>query len=140
MSVQHSTIGNVNPFKWEEINYSSKYCQYSTVQQEILTYLIEDMQLLHEPLGAVAVVRLTITLQSIPINATTSEAGTAYPSGAPEFTPSFQWGSCYSIFSSICMFCWSLFVLLYFFLWSLCCLFFFDIRILNAPLVSSNSS
>ena len=34
---------------------------------------------------------------------------------------------------------WSLFVLLYFFFWPLCCLFFFDIRILIAPLVSSNS-
>ena len=34
----------------------------------------------------------------------------------------------------------SLFVLLYFFFWPLCCLFFFDIRILIAPLVSSNSS
>jgi hypothetical protein len=44
------------------------------------------------------------------------------------------------IFSFICMFCWSLFVLLYFFFWPLCCLFFFDIRILIAPLVSSNSS
>jgi prepilin signal peptidase PulO-like enzyme (type II secretory pathway) len=33
-----------------------------------------------------------------------------------------------------------LFVLLYFFFWPLCCLFFFDIRILIAPLVSSNSS
>jgi hypothetical protein len=32
------------------------------------------------------------------------------------------------------------FVLLYFFFWPLCCLFFFDIRILIAPLVSSNSS
>ena len=30
-------------------------------------------------------------------------------------------------------------VLLYFFFWPLCCLFFFDIRILIAPLVSSNS-
>jgi hypothetical protein len=39
------------------------------------------------------------------------------------------WGSCYSIFSFICMFCRSLFGLLYFFLWSLCCLFF-DLRIL----------
>ena len=29
---------------------------------------------------------------------------------------------------------------LYFFFWPLCCLFFFDIRILIAPLVSSNSS
>ena len=38
------------------------------------------------------------------------------------------------------MFCRSLFVLLYFFFWPLFCLFFFDIRILNTPLVSSNSS
>ena len=29
----------------------------------------------------------------------TSGARTAYPSGAPGFTPGFQWGSCYSIFS-----------------------------------------
>ena len=29
---------------------------------------------------------------------------------------------------------------MYFFFWPLCCLFFFDIRFLNAPLVSSNSS
>jgi hypothetical protein len=49
-------------------------------------------------------------------------------------------GSCYSIFSFICMFCRSLFVLLSFFFWPLCCLFFFDLRILIAPLVSSNSS
>ena len=58
----------------------------------------------------------------------TSGAGTAYPSGAPDFTPSFEWGSCYSIFSFICTFCRSLFVLLYFFFWPLCFLFFFDIR------------
>ena len=45
----------------------------------------------------------------------TNGAGTAYPSGAPEFTPEFQYSSCYSIFSFICMFCRSLFVLLYFF-------------------------
>ena len=38
------------------------------------------------------------------------------------------------------MFCRSLFVLLYVFFWPLCCLFFFDIRILIAPLVYSNSS
>jgi hypothetical protein len=31
----------------------------------------------------------------------TSEAGTAYPSGAPEFPADFIWGSCYSIFSCI---------------------------------------
>jgi hypothetical protein len=29
----------------------------------------------------------------------TSGAGTDYHSGAPEFTPGFQWDSCYSIFS-----------------------------------------
>ena len=39
-------------------------------------------------------------------------------------------GSCYSIFSFICMFCRSLFVLLSFSSWSLCCLFSFDLRIL----------
>jgi hypothetical protein len=50
-----------------------------------------------------------------------------------------MWGSWYSIFSSMCMLCRSLFVLLYFFFWPLCCLLFFDIRILIATLVSSNS-
>jgi hypothetical protein len=39
----------------------------------------------------------------------------------------------------MCMFCRLLFVLLDFFFLPLCCLFF-DIRILIAPLVSSNSS
>ena len=66
----------------------------------------------------------------------TSVAGTAYTSGSPEF-PRFQWGSCFSIFSFMCMFCRSLFVILYFFL-PFCCLFF-DIWILITPLVSSNS-
>ena len=70
----------------------------------------------------------------------TSGTGTAYTSEAPEFTPGFWWGSCYSIFSFICMFCRSLFVLLYYFFWPLYCLFFFDIRILITPLVSSISS
>ena len=70
----------------------------------------------------------------------TSGAGTAYPSGAREFTPGFQWGSCYSIFSFMCMFCRSLFVLLYFFFWPLYCLYFFDVRVLITPLVSSNFS
>jgi hypothetical protein len=45
----------------------------------------------------------------------TCGVGTSYQSGAPEFIPSFYWGSCYSIFSFICMFCRSLFVILYFF-------------------------
>jgi hypothetical protein len=70
----------------------------------------------------------------------TSGAGTAHLSGAPEFTPCFYWGSCYSIISFMCMFCRSLLVLLSFFFWPLCCLFFFDIQILITSLVSSNSS
>ena len=41
--------------------------------------------------------------QSNPTGAT-SGARTAYPSGAPEFIPGFQWGSCYSIFRFMCMF------------------------------------
>jgi hypothetical protein len=40
----------------------------------------------------------------------------------------------------MCMFCRSFFVILSFFFWPLCCLSFFDLRILNTPLVSSNSS
>ena len=44
----------------------------------------------------------------------TSVAGTAYPSGAPEFSTSFWSGLCYLIFSL--MFCISLFVHLSFFL------------------------
>jgi hypothetical protein len=54
---------------------------------------------------------------------------------SPEFTPGFQWGSCYSIFSFICMFCRSLFVLLSFFFWPLYCLFF-DWRLLITSNVS----
>ena len=50
---------------------------------------------------------------------TTSGAGTAYHSVALEFTPGSQWGSCYSMFSCMCMFCRSLFVLLSFFFWPL---------------------
>ena len=34
----------------------------------------------------------------------TCGAATTYPSGAREFNPSFQWCSCYSIFSFMCMF------------------------------------
>ena len=66
-------------------------------------------------------------------------AETAYPSGASEFTHGLQWGSCYSIFSVMCMYCRSLLVHLTFFFWPLCCLSF-DLRILINPLISSNSS
>ena len=47
-----------------------------------------------------------------------------------------KWGSCYSIFSFMCMFCRSSFGPLFFFFWPLYCLFFFDIRILITPVVS----
>jgi hypothetical protein len=70
----------------------------------------------------------------------TSGAGTAYPSGAPEFIPGFSGVRVtrslvlYVCFVDRCLsFC-------AFFFWPLCCLFFFDIRILISPLVSSNSS
>ena len=33
---------------------------------------------------------------------TTSGTRTAYPFGAPELTPGFYWGLCYSIFSFLC--------------------------------------
>ena len=47
------------------------------------------------------------------INTTNATRGaeTAHSSGSHEFTPGFQWGSCYSIFSFMCMSCRSLFVL-----------------------------
>ena len=45
------------------------------------------------------------------MGATDGAGTTAYPSGAHEFTPGFQWGSCYSIFSFKCMFCRSLLVI-----------------------------
>jgi hypothetical protein len=66
-----------------------------------------------------------------------SGAGTAYPSGAPEFTPGCQWSSCYSIFSCRC----NVFVNRCL---SICTFSFrqcvFDLWILITPLVSSNSS
>jgi hypothetical protein len=65
----------------------------------------------------------------------TSGAGTAYTSGAPDFTP---------VFSGVDVARYLIFVYCFVdrrlsFL-SLCCLFFFDLRILITPLVSSNSS
>ena len=53
-------------------------------------------------------------------------------------SPLFYWGSCYSIFSCMCIFCRSLSALFFFF-WPLCYLSF-DLRILITLLVSSNSS
>ena len=75
------------------------------------------------------------------INTTGATGGTrtAYPSGAPEFTPCFSGVRVtrslvlYVCFVDRCL------SFLYSFFWQLCCLFFFDIRILITPLVSPNS-
>ena len=67
----------------------------------------------------------------------TSEAGTAYPSGAPAFKPVF---SGVRVTRSLVLCVCFVDRCLSFFFWSLCCLFFFDIRIMITPLVSSNFS
>jgi hypothetical protein len=60
---------------------------------------------------------LVITFQSFPHSWLITGCGAKMQrknrllSGAPEFTPGFIRGSCYSIFSFTCMFCRSLFVL-----------------------------
>ena len=61
----------------------------------------------------------------------------AYPSGAPELIPGFEWGSCYSIFSFMCCYvdhrlC---VVVSFYFGHGVICPSIFDV--LNAPLVCS---
>jgi hypothetical protein len=63
--------------------------------------------------------------------------GAAYPSGAPELIPDFEWGSCYSIFSFMCCYvdhrlC---VVVSFYFGHGVICPSIFDV--LNAPLVCS---
>jgi hypothetical protein len=53
---------------------------------------------------------MSFKMKHLFLNQATSGAGAAFPSRAPEFTASFKWGLCYSIFSFICMLCRSLFV------------------------------
>ena len=67
----------------------------------------------------------------------TSGRGTAYPSGAPEFIPVF---SGVRVTRSLVLCVYFVDVVCPFVIFLLCCLFFFDIRILIAPLISSNSS
>ena len=64
----------------------------------------------------------------------TCEAGIAYPSGAPGFTPDFSGVHVAPVFRV--MFCRSSFVLLSFFSWPLCWLRFYDLRLLITSLVS----
>ena len=67
-------------------------------------------------------------------------AGSAYPSGAPEITLGFSGVRVARTFVFCAMFYRSLFVLLSFFFWPLCCLSFFDLRLLITPMASSNIS
>ena len=69
----------------------------------------------------------------------TSGAGTAYPSGGPEFTLVFSGVlATLSLVLCVCFVDRCLSICIFFF-WPLCCLFF-DLRIRITPLVSSNSS
>ena len=62
--------------------------------------------------------------------------GAAYPSGAPELIPDFEWGSCYSIFSFMCYVDHRLCVVVsFYFGHGVICPSIFDV--LNAPLVCS---
>jgi hypothetical protein len=64
-------------------------------------------------------------------------AGTAYPSGAPKFTPGF---SGVRVTRSLVLHVCFVDRCLHFFFWPLYCLSFFDLRILITPLVSSSFS
>ena len=67
----------------------------------------------------------------------TSGAGTAYPSEAPVFTSVF---SGVRVTRSLVLYICFVDRFMYIFFCSLCCLIFFDMRILIAPSVSTNSS
>ena len=66
--------------------------------------------------------------------------GTAYPSWAPEFTSGFEWSSCYSIFSFMCIFWRSLSVLFLLAIVSSVLLRFTHSDYPLPPLVTSNTS
>ena len=106
----------------------------------IVYYLINASNLFSCRSDVSMIARKHLEMFQINTTGATSGAGTAYPSGVPVFSPSYQRGSCYSISSFMCMFCRSLCVLLSFFFWPFFGLCFFDLRILITPLVSSNSS
>ena len=88
--------------------------------------------------GYIVVIKNAIILNT---TSATSGAGTSYPSGAHDFTPSFLQGLCCSIFHFLC--CILQIVASPFFpifFWSLCSRLFFGMWILITPLASSNSS
>ena len=63
---------------------------------------IELFLFIHGTRQAMPNYRRTHLFNQINTTGVTSEAGTAYPSGAPELCSVFQWGSCYSIFHFMC--------------------------------------
>ena len=66
-----------------------------------------------------------------------SGAGTVNPTGAYEFTPSFNGARVARSLVFCVVFCRSLFVLLSIFFWPLCCLSLFALRLLITTVVSS---
>ena len=70
----------------------------------------------------------------------TSGAGTAFPSEAPEFTPGFQWGSYYSIFSFMCNVLQIVVCPFVLFLFAIVLSVFLQFTDSDYPLVSSSSS
>ena len=80
------------------------------------------------------------TYQRVCNQSCTSEAGTAYPSGAPKSTPGFQWDSHCSIFIFLCIILQIVVCPLSFCFCSWCCMLFFNLWILITVLVSANPS
>ena len=63
----------------------------------------------------------------------TCGAGSAYPSGAPEITPSFWWGSCCLFFSFLCCVMCTIVCLFVFFIFSLVVVSLFSIYEFDCP-------
>ena len=81
----------------------SSYCRFIVILSQVTDHhdIIES---------GVKPTLLILTILHKCTTGATSGVRTAYPSRTPEFTPVFM-GSCFSIFSFMCMFCRSLFVL-----------------------------
>ena len=80
-------------------------------------------------------VRRSKNIMPSPTDAT-CEVGSAYPSVAPEITPSFYWGSCCVVFSFLCcVFCTIIYMFVFLFLAMALSVYFLSMR-LTVPLVS----
>ena len=108
------------------------FIQIYQIQQSFINFSQEEAYIIHRCVIYTGIYGSFVTR----LARFTSGAGTAYPSGAPEFTPIFN-GVCVTRSLVLCV----CFVdrCLSFFFRPLCCLFF-DLRILITSLVSSNSS